>query len=251
MQTLDRSLRGITDTIEVPFKQLGKIITPGPGHVILCTGAPGIGKSAFALWWALHMSNPALYFSFDSALQDHSARVVQMLTNIPVEQVKANMPQWEEFLKLRFKTMPMMFDSYVKANEVDNVVQAFEEFYSQKPSIVIIDNFKDIVEAPTFEAYQIAFKELTRVAKKHRTVVLLLHHVNRASGFGRGDRAPALDSGKFGGEDDAPFVLSLWEGWDDFAGRVLNIKINKNRFGPKDMNVPLKYNYERMQFWDA
>lgn len=197
------------------------------------------------------MPTPALYFSFDSALQDHSARTIQMLTNVGVDQVKQNMEAWEEFLRVRFKTMPMLFDSYLKVTEVDMVVQAFEEFYSHKPSIIVVDNFKDLVEAPTFEAYQTTFKELTRVAKKHRTVVLLLHHVNRASGSGRGDRPPALDSGKFGGEDDAPFVLSLWEGWNDYAGRVLNIMVNKNRFGPKGMNIPLKFNFEKMQFWEA
>jgi len=251
MQTLDRSLRGITDIIEVPFKHLANVITPGPGHVILCTGAPGIGKSAFALWWAIHMPKPALYFSFDSALQDHSARTVQMMTGCTIEDVKTNMDVWEGFLRERFKTMPMVFDQYVKATEVDQVVQAFEEFYSDKPSLIVIDNFKDLVEAPTFEAYQTTFKELTRVAKKHRAVVLLLHHVNRKGGAGRGDRAPALDDGKFGGEDDAPFVLSLWEGWDNFAGRVLNIMVNKNRFGPKGMNVPLKFNFEQMQLWEA
>lgn len=242
MQTLDRSLYGIQDRVKVPFVGLSRVMPVGPGHVILTLGEPGAGKSAFGLWWMLHMDSPGLYLSLDADLQTQAARTVSMLSSIPYDRVTENVEQWSKFLRERDRQLPMMFDYPVKASEVDEVVQSFEEFYSQAPSLIVVDNLKNITGAATYEAFNDSVLEMIRVAKKHKTAVLLLHHTNRQS-LG----PPHLRSGKFAGEDDAPFVLGLSQGWDNFIGKTLNVSVLKNRFGQHDINVPLRFKYDTMQ----
>jgi hypothetical protein len=210
-----------------------------------------VGKSSFALWWAIHMDAPCLYLSIDSDLPTQAARTVSMLTGIKFESVKEDIPAWTEYLKTLNRQLPMMLDCAMGADEIDSAVQAYEEFYSRKPPLVIVDNLKDVVAAGEYGAYVDAVKSLIRVAKHHRTVVLVLHHINRQSRAGDGRRPPSLDDGKFGGEDDAPFVLGLWQGWDEFLGPVFNARILKNRFGPKEFDVKMQFDFETMQVRDV
>jgi RecA-family ATPase len=251
MQTLDRSLKGIVERTHVPFTGLAQSIKPGPGHIVLVTGATGVGKSAFALWWALHMPTPALYLSLDSDLPTQAARTVSMMTGYKTEDIEGNLDEWENYLATQQKQLPMMFDHPIKVSQLESVVKAFEEFYSGSPSLIVVDNYKNVVGSSEFASYADAHLELIRVAKKYKTTILLLHHVNRSSRVGRGDSPPEVDSGKFGGEDDSPFVLSLWNAWSDYIGPILNIRVNKNRFGPHGHDVSLVYDYSRMQFSDA
>lgn len=230
---------------------LARAITPGPGHLILVQAAPGAGKSTIALWWILHMDKPGLYLSLDSDLATQAARATSMLTSIQYEEVVRNVPEWQRFLKQEDRKLPMMIDESVTADDVDGLVEAFEEFYADKPSLVVVDNLKDLVSSYTFENVTDTVRKLIRVARKRKIVILLLHHVNRHGGAGKGNRPPSLDDGKFGGEDDAPFVLGLWQAWDEFSGPVLKVRINKNRFGPKDFDVSLRLDWERMQVTDA
>jgi len=249
IQTLDHSLVGITDTITVPWTNLGRAITPGPGHLILVLGAPGVGKSAFSLAWLLALEKPTLYLSLDSDLATQAARTASALSGISFDEVRLNVPIWQEYLKVRQRTLPMMLDAPVRASQVDEVVQAFEEYYSEKPEIVVVDNLKDVVDSDTYEAHRMAVRTLHQVAKKHRTTILLLHHLNRTSRAGDGYSAPSQSDGQFTGEQDSEFILGLWR--DEYAGSlIMNVRVLKNRFGPKGFDVRLFFDQERMRFYE-
>jgi predicted ATP-dependent serine protease len=235
----------------VPIAGLAKKITPGPGHLILVQGAPGIGKSMIALWWALNMDRPALYLSIDSDLATQAARTVSMLTGTKFSDVRGSISEWQSYLRTLDRTLPMMFDNTVTADDIDGMVRAFKEFYTFTPSLVVVDNLKDIIPSYTFENVTDAIRQLVRVAKRHKTTVLVLHHVNRGSGAGAGNRPPSMDSGKFGGEDDAQFVIGLWDSFDEYVGPCLKARINKNRFGPKGDDVKMQVDWERCQVRDA
>lgn len=247
MKTLDRALAGVTETISVPWPQLEKEISPGPGHLIVVLGAPGVGKSAFALSWALGLPKPQLYLSLDSDLATQAARTVSALSGIRFSEVKQDIEQWEAWLKVRDRDLPWMLDASLSAHDVDGVVESFVEFYSRTPELIIIDNLKDVVGADTYEAHRDAVRELHRVAKKRRAVVLLLHHLNRGSRAGEGTSRPSARDGQFTGEQDAEFMLGLWQEREGYYGDTLNVSILKNRFGPKDIDVKLNLDLERMK----
>lgn len=249
MQTLDRSIIGITDTIKVPWTGLQQLITPGPGHLVTVLGATGVGKSSFALLWELALEEPSIYLSLDSDLATQAARVASSLSGIPFDDVRKNVAAWQEFLLTRQRTLPMMIDAPVLAKDVSQVVESFEEFYSIKPELVVIDNLKDVVEADTYEAHRAAVRELHRVAKRYGTTLLVLHHINRSSLAGEGTRPPSIRDGQFTGEQDSEFMLGLWQ--SDFLGQtMLNIRVLKNRFGPHGMDVQLQFDQSRMRLYD-
>lgn len=245
MQTLDRSLRGIVDTIPVPWPQLEARIKPGPGHLVLVIGAPGVGKSAFGLVWALRCGEPTLLLSLDSDLATQAARTVSALSGVPFSKIREQPEVWEAFLVQQRDRLPMVMDYPVTPEDMESVFRAFEEYYGQMPRLVVIDNLKDIVVSKDYAAYDEAVRELHRIARRCKVTFVLLHHIRKDRDmtiWTRPDQADAL----FAGNQDSEFVLGLYRSWAPGVGPALMVGILKNRFGPTGENVPLYFDMERM-----
>lgn len=244
MQTLARALQGVTETIRVPWEGLSRWITPGPGHLIVVLGAPGVGKSAFSLVWALKLGEPSLIVSLDSDLATQAARTASALTGVAFHDIRRNVPEWQRYLNTVRRELPMVIDYPLLVDDVDSLVSASEEYFGQFPKLVVIDNLKDVVAGEGYEGHREALRELHRVARKFHTTVLILHHINRASKGGEGNWPPTLRDGQYAGEQDAEFVLGLWH-----RPEVLNklwVRVLKNRFGQRNQDVALTLDFERM-----
>ena len=245
MQTLQRALRGVTETIKVPFEGLQSLMSPGPGHLIVVLGAPGVGKSAFSLVWALNMGAPSLILSLDSDLSTQAARTVSVLTKVRFEDVRSNITEWEQFLQKSKRQLPYVTDYPLRVTDVDSLVTATEEYFGEYPKLIVVDNLKDVVTTEGYEGHREALRELHRVARKFHTTVLILHHINRQSRGGEGDRPPTLRDGQYAGEQDAEFVLGLWQ--DPEIPSRLWVRVLKNRFGQKNTEAGLEIDLERVQ----
>ncbi len=253
MQALDRVLADGAPVIRVPWPELEDKISPGPGHVILAIGAPGVGKSAFGLKWALGMEQPCLILSLDSDLMTQGARVVSAISGMPFTDVRKHAKEYQPFLRERFKQLPMMIDYPVGPGEIGEVLEAFQEFYGHRPEIVVLDNLKDVVKSKTYEAYDDALRDIHRLARRHKTTFLVLHHINRGDGKRQqdvdvyaGKARPTLRHVQFAGDQDSEIVLGLWQSWTPWLGNSLMVSTIKYRFGPSDVDVPLKMDLERM-----
>lgn len=244
MQALERALRGVTQTIPVPWSGLSKLIQPGPGHLMVVLGAPGVGKSAFSLSWALKLRMPSLIFSLDSDLSTQAARTVSALTGVRFGEIRENVTEWVNFLGASKRQLPMVTDYPLTVNEVDSFVLGTEEYFGEYPKLIVVDNLKDVVQGEGYEGHREALRELHRVARKYHTTVLILHHLNRQSAGGNGDRAPTMRDGQYAGEQDAEFVLGLYRPQGD--ERLLSVRVLKNRFGPRDRETVLNMDLERM-----
>jgi AAA domain len=257
MQSLDRVLADGSPVIRVPWPALAEQIAPGPGHVVLAIGAPGVGKSAFGLKWALGMDAPCLILSLDSDLMTQGARTVSALSGLPFKEVRAHAQEYQPFLREQFKSLPMMLDYPMGPGEIGEVLQAFEEFYGHRPELVVLDNLKDVVKGKNYESFDEALREIHRLARRHRTTFLVLHHINRGDGkkaqdveVYNGKARPSLRHVQFAGDQDSEIVLGLWQGWTPWQGTSLMVSTIKYRFGPKDVDVPLALDMETMRLGD-
>ena len=261
MQTLDRSLSGVSETIPVPWPRLNELVQPGPGHLVLLLGAPGVGKSSFALQWTLEMGEPTLIVSQDTDLATQAARTVAHMVGISFADVKEDLPKWEAYLKASVPTLPMMLDYPLLVDDLDPLVIAAEEFYGTRPRMVVVDVLRNVVPGAAYEDFMETFRELHRVARKHHITIVVLHHLNRQGKNASGTKPVRLDDGQYGGEQECEIVLGLWTprgkedviyGWVPYNEPMLRVSVLKNRNGPKDPDgmgvyVDMRADLERMQ----
>lgn len=244
----------------MPWPRLADIIQPGPGHLVLVLGAPGVGKSAMALKWALSAGGPALILSQDTDLGTQAGRTVSALTGVPHSEVMNDLDKWEKFLSANIPQLPLMYDYPATSDDVGDMIVAAEEFFGVVPPIVVVDVLKNVVAEKSYEGYVSAIEELHRAARRFGTCVVLLHHVNRQGRNASGVKPVRLDDGQYGGEGDAEIVLGLWTpkgdidpiyGWREYLEPKLRVSVLKNRFGAKDPEgkdvfVDLSIDYDRM-----
>jgi hypothetical protein len=249
----------------MPWPKLGEIIEPGPGHLVMVLGAPGVGKSAFALKWALDAGGPALVISQDTDLPTQAARTVSALAGVRHSEVVNDLDRWENFLSSNMKSLPLMYDYPIASDDIGQLIVASEEFFGITPAMVVIDVFKNVVREKSYEGYINAIEELHRAARRYGTCILLLHHVNRQGRNASGVKPIRLDDGQYGGEGDAEIVLGIWSpkgeidplyGWKEFYDPVMRVSVLKNRFGAKDpegkdVYVDMQLDYDRMVIDDG
>src|SRR4030095_12939769 len=68
-------------------------ITPLRGQLVMVLGSPGIGKSFFALKWAL-MAQPSVVLSLDTDLVTQATRAAGFMFGTPYHEVQSNPEFW-------------------------------------------------------------------------------------------------------------------------------------------------------------
>lgn len=247
MQVLDQALAGVLYSIPVPWKALAEEIQPAPGQIVTVLGAPGTGKSILAVVWALSLKEPVLFASIDTDLATLAARTVSHRSGVPVGEVKKNLPQWQEWLRARRTTLPMVTDYPLYAADFDSLIKAFEEMYGCGPQMVVVDNLTDVTKTLDNQGYRDALRELHHLARKHKTTFVILHELNRGQDMD-GSRFPSLGGGSYVGEKDSEIVLGVIQKQDHFTiGTQIGIKVLKNRSGKKGTEVYLNADFDRMR----
>lgn len=217
--------------VAVPWKGVGRMVHPLRGNLIIALGAPGVGKSAFALNWALGIEEPSLLVSLDTDMATQALRAASIISGKPMDEIKKAPTKFVN----RLETSPQVrkvraYDIGTSPRDVLGMIRAEEEFWGKSPALTVVDNISNLVREGGYEDYRRLFVELHRVARAGDTCILALHHVGRQDAKGTQTSGKlTLWSGQYSGEQEAEIVLGLTS-----HDNTLDVSILKNRSGRAD-----------------
>lgn len=270
MGRADHALQRIGDTIYTPRQSLyikGSAGDPLPtvwssleergtrflrGQLALICAAPGIGKSAFALTYALKAKVPTLYFSADSDAFTQMVRSVSILNGWTMDKsarlVRTNTldPDTEEALD----DVPIMFkyDASPTYTQLEDPLEAFAQKYGEYPAMTIIDNITNVRldggdDEDPFSGLEGLMDYLHEMARETSSFVAGLHHVTGPYNNGN---IPIPLSGIKGQIGRVPeMVLTLHRIVNEFGPDQFNVSTVKNRAGRAD---PSGYDFVTLDF---
>jgi hypothetical protein len=268
MRDLARAAHLSGRPVPVPWRTLGQWIKPRGQSLMLVLAAGGVGKSAFALEWAVRLERPALYVSLDTSLVEHGIRLLARSTGTSVEHVveghdedpSAWAAEWGK--RLEDLQLPLRFcDGAHTVRDIDELVAAEGEYWGESPYMVVVDNVADLQEREEGAAeIRRILAGLKKVSKDHDTLVMALHHIRKKppkSAKQREEEGDEEDEGTkpvhlsdalYEGDKHAQYVLGLWRpSWNRLTVGVL-----KNRMGPANrsgtLHTSLEADLRTMQF---
>lgn len=218
--------------LHVPWPDLALKLWIPKGTLVILFGAPGSLKSMLSLVWAISLGAPARLVSLDTDPLTQGARIISNLSGVRTGDVLGSPEQWGEQLE-SYQLPILALDTPVSAVQVDEIIRADTEYWGKAPELVVVDDVSKLkMEERGYSGFDEAMLELHRSARRHKTVVLAIHHLHRGGEEQkvRRSRRPRMHDGKFTGEYEAPIVLGVWRPVED---RV-RISVLKNRFGPDD-----------------
>lgn len=243
MQPLLHAVRADLGQLQVPWPHLADHIRPRPGNLVLVQAAPGVGKSSFALGWALRTKAKTLICSWDTDLATQADRVAAATLNIPSAAI--SYAEYPDALDMARHNHPGLrfFDLAMSVDDLPELLEAEREYLGTYPDLVVIDNVGDLVEEESAAAYQTTFLKLLRLARKTNSSFMCLHHIRRKPVETEQDAASVKvrrQDGLYGGDRLAEIVLGLWQ---PRPGR-LRCAVLKNRTGPADPNGGLSVDFD-------
>jgi len=163
-------------------------IRPRRGQVTMIAGQPNAGKSMFALYYALQLGEPTLYFSADSDEATQFERAAAMTTGHSMDDVRVALsngggPYYEDELD-GLSNFRMDFASNPTLDDIEQTLLAFEEVYGRYPGVIVVDNLINVVaehdnEKKAFMEIQQVFKYICRETS---AAIFLLHHCSESDG---------------------------------------------------------------------
>lgn len=229
MKALARSLAKQGEPLPVPWNIPVRLY---PGTLIELLAAAGVGKSMFALNWAVHLAElglPVLVHSTDTAYNDQAKRVVAMTQGIPTEEVDRNLDAWMRWLEnsmlpIRWSEIP------VDSATINELVLAETEYLGRAPALVVVDVVSDLLtEEESLGAYRKIFASLKRLSRKHNCAVLALNHVKVGYAAGGASMVEMSDEPYRVGGQISQIGLGIWREGD--STNRLGLHVWKNRTG--------------------
>lgn len=218
-------------------------------------GAPGSGKSAFALAWCLRTSVPTLYFSADSDRMTLATRIGASVTRNTTDEVEQGIvgpegPKWLSFIDSHTRQIWFSWDPAPTLDDIEAELLAYAAVNGQWPGLVVLDNLKNVWDDGSDEKDHVRFDRviarLNEFAREYGSHVLILHHV--LGGYEDG-YTPIPLSGLLGKPSkDVTLALTLHRRGQDEMG----VCVVKNRVGQADpggnLAVGIRFVAERMWF---
>jgi len=254
---LSRAIKVRGGVVPLPWSRLAEIVQPRPGDLVDVLGAPGVGKSTFGVQWAYHTASPpepgtqdpglrqgepVLCISLDTDLRTQAVRVAALRLDKPTwqieDEIKKDPAHWIKWFADPYLPPVRWSDVPMRANDLDELLEAEMEFLGQAPALVIVDVMGDVVEEESLEAYLNAFRSLHRIARKYKLVVCVLHHLKRGDAA-TGTIKFGLDEGLWGGERAVEIVLGMWQP----NKQSVYIAVLKNRRGLADKNGDMSLSF--------
>lgn len=249
MKTIARALQAghtVGDRIDLPWPHLNRDLSIHTKELVLVAGAPGAGKSVFALNVAMSMEEPVLYIAQDS-VPSVLARVAALALGVEISWIfdALRIPsKKEEIMNDLADAYPNLFihSGSVTVEGIEARLEALTEVLGKAPQMVIIDNLIDM-QVPGSHHQELGFyamvlPELKQISHRHNTCIVALHHVTRPEGLGT--TPLKMTHLLFSGERDAEHVLGIFHGPE--KDRML-VQILKQRDGAADpeggLQVPL------------
>lgn len=217
------------------------------GQLSLLVAAPGVGKSAVALYYVLKAGIPALYISADTDNTDQSERAMALLGGVSIDQVKDHPDKYTHHLREIPKVIGFEFDSEPEADEILDMAKAYKLVQGFYPELIVVDTIGKIWSQLEGEDHRNkeAVKQCQDIARITGAHVWALHHATKSYDSGN---VPIPLSGLMSGVSKIPEqCLSMW---NDGGSNVCFSPV-KNRSGPSDataMNLRswCKMSIERM-----
>ncbi len=222
MKTLARTLNEQAgEPVLSPWEEFSQFIDVRKGDAITILGAPMSNKSNLLLNWTVRGSVPAIYGNFDTPQIDMTARALSILSGEPSGQVLQDL-HTGKYDKYADSMMSLWFtedaDCLTPDRDgltlMDELVVAYDEFWGEGPSVIVLDNLSDVAAEVHHVELQRTFKAARDLARRTNTVVFCLHHVRRPGDDEKSDPAAVpirLNDGVGAGERDAATVLGLWK----------------------------------------
>lgn len=231
---------GAGDPLPVVFQSLADAGTRFlKGQLCLICAAPGVGKSAFILSYAVKAKVPTLYLSADSDGFTQLSRMVSILTGQTTEAAMAMVREERlngagalvDELPIRFRC-----DSPILFSTIEDSLEAFAQEFGDYPSLVIVDNITNVraeqnAEDP-FEGLESLTDELHRIARETGACIVGLHHVTGPNNTGSAPVSLAGIKEQIGRVPEV--VITLHRVSSEFGSDVLNVSTVKNRSGKAD-----------------
>lgn len=229
------------------------------GQLVLCCAAPGIGKSAFMLSYALRSKVPTLYFSADSDAFTQSTRSLSILTGWPQEKsIAAVMSDNLEALSSNLDGLLIRYNYSASPSikAIEDTMMAYDALYEDYPALVIIDNITNVItdsdDGDPFSGLEGLMDYLHTMARNTGACVIGLHHVTGP--YNDGDKPIPL-SGIKGQIGRVPeMIITLHRTQDNGCPDTLKVATVKNRGGKSDPSgfstADLQFDGRTMQITD-
>ena len=200
----------------------------------MVAAAPNVGKSMFALIYAVRAKVPTLFFSADTDTTTVMMRAAAHSSGhnqVNVEQRLSTDNNYYDRYFDKLKHIKWVFDSSPSLDDIELEVKAYVELYGQSPELIIIDNLMNVAAETDNEwaGLRAIMMELHDMARKTEACVLVLHHVSEQSEYGSPTEPPARRA--IHGKVSQLPALILTLGYNPVAGE-LKVAAVKNRFGP-------------------
>lgn len=210
-----------------PFfdKRIGGGVTQG--EVTLMLARTSVGKT----WWLANViannpGIPAIFFSIEMAGRAMAIRLAAITTDTPDAEIKHQLEEqgYSSALDKLPDLLPkltLVDDSGITLRKMSTIINEVEDRTGERPRFVGIDYLELVSGAPGMEAAsQVSdlSKDIKRWARRMDVHVFVLHQVPRGR-MGQKDGKPlqndghmplTLQSGKYGGEEAADYVLGAY-----------------------------------------
>ena len=209
------------------------------GQVCMVAAAPNVGKSMFALVYALRAKIPTLFFSADTDTATVMIRVAAAIAGHNQQTVEKNLdtnPRYYDKYLEQMSHIQWCFDSSPSLDDIELEVKAYVELYGIAPELIVVDNLMNVVAEHDNEwaGLRQIMMELHDMARKTEACVMVLHHVSEQSEYGNTYNPPARRS-IHGKVSQLPSLI-LTLGYEPATG-TLRVSPVKNRFGPMYANA--------------
>lgn len=220
------------------------------GQLSLVAAAPGVGKSALILAYAVKSGQPGLYLSMDTDALTTSVRAGQMMTRYPSDRVEILLED-EEFSASIFQSLghiSFSFRSGLDFVELSMIVAAYAEKFGAYPMWIVVDNLANIAfDGDEFGELRKIIADLHQLARLTQSAVIALHHVT--GNYDSGSEPVPLSGlqGKISKMPELIFTLSRND-------NTLFVAPVKNRSGKADPSgqwrIPMTALFESMTIED-
>ena len=235
MQTARRAVRTrgrVGNKLPQPYVALDAMgVYFRQGQVSLIVAAPGGGKTAFALNYALKAGVPCLYIAADLDLYSMGMRTMAIESGKFVDEIEAAI---EADLELPDGAPQVVFgsDSSPTIADIVDEVRAYVEIHGQFPPLLIVDNLINVVGQgeSVWHSVRQAVDQLHELARTAEIHVMILGHATGM--YGDGTLKIPLSGIEHKPGNNARLVLTL----DRPNLNTINVRIVKHNGGKADGN---------------
>lgn len=253
MLTVDRALsqsHAVGRKIPLPWPSIERLVSLSTRELAILAGAPGSGKSTFAVNLAVKSEVPTLYLTQDSPASVFT-RMAALITNEPIAVIRKRQQEGgavrDQLIDTVHRRMPkhlIIEGGRRTIGDIDRRVVAMTEWLGAPPELVILDNLIDLdIEGSHHQEtafYARALTALKALANTRDVCLLALHHVLKSGEKGDGVHPITMTDLLHGGEREARHVWGIYHDADATRMYVQILKQQDGAANPSgELRVPL------------